>query len=109
MKSDEFPLLSIIVPVYNEKRTVDEALNRILSAPYAKQVIVVDDGSTDGSTFLVKRWRGHPEIHLLHHSANRGKGVAIRTGLAHARGQLTIIQDADWEYDPPIPGWWNRF
>lgn len=76
-------------------------LERVLAAAPAKQVVVVDDGSTDGSREAVQSFaRCHPEVELILHDANRGKGAAIRTGLARARGAYTIIQDADLEYDP---------
>ena len=96
------PTLTVIVPLYNERATVAESLGRVLeAAPPDKQVIVVDDGSTDGSieaveTFVVD----HPDVTLLRHEANRGKGAAIRTAIRHAAGRYTIIQDADLEYDP---------
>jgi dolichol-phosphate mannosyltransferase len=91
-------LLTVIVPVFNEAGTVEEMLRRVLAAPYDKQVIVVDDGSTDGTTTLLEKWEG--KVELLRHSRNRGKGAAIRTGLEHVRGRFVIIQDADLEYDP---------
>ncbi len=94
------PVLTVIVPVYNEVQTIDELLHRVLAAPYAKQVIVVDDGSSDGTAEVLKSWAGHSHVELLQHSDNRGKGAAIRTGLVHALGTFTIIQDADLEYDP---------
>jgi len=97
---EEPPLLSVVVPVYNERRTIDELLHRVLAAPYEKQVIVVDDGSTDGTVEMLEKWEEHPRVELLQHSKNGGKGAAIRTGLAHAEGRFTIIQDADLEYDP---------
>jgi len=96
----ETPLLTVIVPVYNEVGTIDELLRRVLAAPYNKQVIVVDDGSTDGTVELLEKWEGHAQVELLQHSKNRGKGAAIRTGLEHAQGRFTIIQDGDLEYDP---------
>ena len=98
--SQEAPVLTIIVPVYNEVETLGELLQRVLAAPYDKQLILVDDCSTDGSTEILEAWTEHPQVELFRHSKNRGKGAAIRTGLAHARGRFTIIQDADLEYDP---------
>lgn len=97
---NETPLLTVIVPVYNEVRTIDELLRRVLAAPYQKQVVVVDDGSTDGTAEVLEKWEGHAQVELLRHSKNRGKGAAIRTGLEHAQGRFTIIQDGDLEYDP---------
>jgi glycosyltransferase involved in cell wall biosynthesis len=94
------PLLTIIVPVFNEKETLDELLRQVVAAPFEKQVVVVDDGSTDGTTALLERWEGHQAVELLQHACNRGKGAVIRTALDHARGQFVIIQDADLEYDP---------
>ncbi len=93
-------VLTVIVPVYNEAQTIDELLRRVLAAPYTKQVIVVDDDSTDGTADILETWEGHPQVELLQHSKNRGKGAAIRTALDHAEGRFTIIQDADLEYDP---------
>ncbi len=99
-RADETLLLTVIVPVYNEVGTIDELLRRVVAAPYEKQVIVVDDGSTDGTAEVLERWEGHAQVELLQHSKNRGKGAAIRTGLEHAQGRFTIIQDGDLEYDP---------
>src|SRR5262245_56890480 len=95
------PLLSVIVPVFNEERTLDALLQRLFSGPYpGKEVIVVDDGSQDGSWSILQRWEGTPGLRILRHGHNRGKGTAVRTGLAQATGWITIIQDADLEYDP---------
>lgn len=94
------PLLTVIVPVYNEAATIDELLRRVIAIPLDMQVVVVDDGSSDATTSVLEGWEGHQFVELLAHSRNRGKGAAIRTGLDHARGRFIIVQDADLEYDP---------
>jgi dolichol-phosphate mannosyltransferase len=98
------PLLTVIIPVYNEVATIVATLDAVSRSPLSKQIIVVDDGSTDDSLKAVDRWMGGPGaacgIRLCRHPANRGKGAAIRTGLAHASGQILIVQDADLECDP---------
>jgi glycosyltransferase involved in cell wall biosynthesis len=94
------PLLTVIMPVLNESETVDEALAQVLAAPYDKQVIVVDDGSSDATPALLKRWSGDERIIVLTHPVNRGKGAAIRTALALAIGRFSIVQDADLETNP---------
>ena len=91
--------LSVIVPVYNETATVALLLQRVLAAPYEKEVIVVDDGSTDG-TWEALQALSRAQVRLLRHPQNRGKGAALRTGLAQAAGQVVLFQDADLEYDP---------
>lgn len=93
-------LLTVIVPVFDERATIDRLLQRVAAAPYSKQIVVVDDASTDGTAELLAKWRRSGRIELVTHARNRGKGAAIRTGLARARGRFTIIQDADLEYDP---------
>ncbi len=98
--ADQGPVLTVIVPVYNEGPTIDELLRRVLAAPYDKQVIVVDDGSTDGTARILERWPEDPRVEVLRHPQNGGKGLAIRTGLRYAKGGYTIIQDGDLEYDP---------
>lgn len=95
------PLLAVIIPVFNEAGTINELLGRVLAAsPSDKQVIVVNDGSTDETGETLKRWLDRKEVEILCHSLNQGKGQAIRTALPHARGRFTIIQDGDLEYDP---------
>jgi dolichol-phosphate mannosyltransferase len=93
-------LLTVIVPVYNEEATIDTLLRRVCEAPYQKQVIVVDDGSHDGTGGVLRGWEGYPDLLILRHPTNRGKGAAIRTALERARGRFTLVQDADLEYDP---------
>ncbi len=91
--------LSIVIPVYNEIGTVDEILKRVGSAPQDKEIIVVDDGSTDGTTEWLKESAGEG-VQVLFHQKNRGKGAAVRTGFEKVTGDIVIIQDADLEYDP---------
>ena len=94
--------LSIIIPVFNEHATIAEVLARVLAVDVEKQIIVVDDGSTDGTLELLEEWVTHqPEWVSVHrHAKNQGKGVAVRTGLAEVTGDCVIIQDGDLEYDP---------
>ena len=93
--------LSVVMPVYNEARTIVAVIERVLKAPVdlAKEIIVVDDASTDGTRQLLQNMSSG-EIRLVFHDVNRGKGAAIRTGVAHATGDIVLVQDADLEYDP---------
>jgi len=91
--------LSIVVPVYDERGTIEQVLNRLLEVPYEKEIIAVDDGSTDGTSEVLDRF-SHPEMKILRHEKNMGKGAALRTGFAEVSGDIVIIQDADLEYDP---------
>jgi len=92
--------LSVVVPAYNEVATIDTILERILQVPIRKEIIVVDDGSTDGTGERLRRWESHEEIKVLRHPKNRGKGAALRTAFSQSTGQIVVIQDADLEYDP---------
>jgi glycosyltransferase involved in cell wall biosynthesis len=93
-------LLTVIVPVFDERATIGELIRRVLAAPYDKQIIVIDDGSTDGTTEIVRGFEAAGAIELVVHPRNRGKGAAVRSGLARARGDVILIQDGDLEYDP---------
>ncbi len=92
-------LLSIVVPVFNEHAVVTKAIDAILKTPYNKEVIIVDDGSTDGTRNIILKIQ-HPEARVFLHEKNEGKGRAIQTAFEHIRGDIVIIQDADLEYDP---------
>ena len=98
-------LLSVLVPLYDEEEFVRPILERVLAAPLPdgmeREIIVVDDGSHDGSADIVAELAArHPEIQLVRHARNRGKGAAVRTAIEHAHGDFCIIQDSDLEYDP---------
>ena len=92
--------VSVLIPVYNEVAWIQTTISRVLASPVPKEIIVVDDGSTDGTRELLQGLSDIPEFTLVFHKENRGKGAAIRTGLQYARGEYVIIQDADIEYDP---------
>jgi glycosyltransferase involved in cell wall biosynthesis len=94
-------VLSVVIPVFNEVRTLHEILRQVRAVPIAKQIILVDDCSTDGTTDLLRKWaETESDLTVVFHEKNRGKGAALRTGFAHATGQIVIVQDADLEYDP---------
>src|SRR5712692_371734 len=97
--------LSILMPVYNERTVVERCIAQVLTAPLPEQMerelIIVDDLSTDGTWAILERLAGaHPEIRLFRHEVNRGKGAAVRTAIQQASGDFSLIQDADLEYDP---------
>lgn len=94
--------LSIIMPVYNERDTLREILDlvRAVDLGLTKEIIIVDDGSTDGTKEILQQLKDIPEVNVLFHQQNMGKGAAIRTALGHVSGDFVIIQDADLEYDP---------
>jgi glycosyltransferase involved in cell wall biosynthesis len=93
----EDPLVSVVVPAYNEAATIAEVLRRLRAVPFRTQVIVVDDGSTDATPDIVAAVDG---VRLIRRSQNAGKGAAVRDGIAASVGTIVLIQDADLEYDP---------
>ena len=95
---DEF-LLSVVIPVYNEAGTISEILDRVTYAPFRKEIIVVDDGSTDGTRQILKESK-NKATKICYHDDNYGKGRALQTGFSAATGDIIVVQDADMEYDP---------
>jgi len=108
--------LSVIMPVYNEVGTIAEIVKRVRAVPHAvpvgygpaqgdivefeRELVIVDDGSVDGTREYLRTLQGEPDVLVVFHERNQGKGAAVRTGLQHAGGDVLVIQDADLEYDP---------
>lgn len=92
-------LLSVLMPVYNEKNTIQDIINKVLSEPTPKELIIVDDFSTDGTRDFLRNYN-HGHVKVIFHEKNQGKGAAIRTAMQNATGDVLIIQDADLEYNP---------
>jgi glycosyltransferase involved in cell wall biosynthesis len=97
--------VSLIIPIYNEAATIRELLERVEALPFAKQLVIVDDGSTDGTSEIVRELApNHPHWQVIS-QPNRGKGAAVRAAIPHLIGEIAVIQDADLEYDPiEVPG-----
>jgi glycosyltransferase involved in cell wall biosynthesis len=93
-------MLSVVIPVYNEKETVLKILEKVLKLDFVEEVILVDDGSTDGTREVLKQATLDPRVKIFFHERNSGKGAALRTGFGHVTGEIVAIQDADLEYDP---------
>src|SRR4030042_1989846 len=92
--------LSVIIPVYNEVKTINEIIRRVKAAGLVDEILVVDDGSTDGSRDILTNLSDRESVKVIYHESNQGKGKAVRTGFQNASGDLLLIQDADLEYDP---------
>src|SRR5271155_5611573 len=91
--------ISVVMPVFNEAATIAEIINRALACGFDSEIIVVDDGSTDGTRAYLEGLQ-HPRVRCFYHAVNRGKGAALRLGFAAAQNEFIIVQDADLEYDP---------
>ncbi len=94
------PLLSVVMPVFNEKATLDEIVGRVLAVPVRIELIAVDDASTDGSREMLEKLSREKGFQLLLQDRNRGKGAAVRQGIEAATGDVIVVQDADLEYSP---------
>jgi glycosyltransferase involved in cell wall biosynthesis len=99
-KIPENPLISVVMPVYNEKETIEEIVSRVLASPLRIELIAVDDGSTDGSGAVLKRLSAESGFKLFSQEVNQGKGAAVRQGFKETTGDIVVIQDADLEYSP---------
>ncbi|MDP2587424.1 MAG: glycosyltransferase family 2 protein [bacterium] len=95
-------VLSVIIPIYNEAKTIEEIVKRVRATPYKKELILVDDGSTDGTRDILenKIKPAYNDVKVVMHEHNRGKGAAVRTAISQVTGDYALIQDADLEYDP---------
>lgn len=92
--------ITVIIPAFNEKNTIQEIVRRVQAMKMVDEIIIVDDGSTDGTRDLISNMDGKNNVRIILHEKNQGKGAAVRTGISAATGEVLMIQDADLEYDP---------
>jgi glycosyltransferase involved in cell wall biosynthesis len=92
--------LSVVIPVFNEERTIQRLLSRVAALPLPKEIIIVDDASTDGTRELLAQYEAARDVHVIFKPQNEGKGAALRTAFRRASGDVIVVQDADLEYDP---------
>jgi len=93
-------MISVVIPVYNEAKTIKEIVRRVQAVDLVKEIIIVDDSSTDGTKDILNELKDEKEITVFFHQTNQGKGAALRTAFQHVKEEIVIIQDADLEYDP---------
>ena len=93
-------MLSIVIPIYNERKTINELVRRVQTVDYDKEIILVDDASTDGTQDFLKEYEQLEKFKVVYKTKNEGKGSALRTGFEKAVGEIIVVQDADLEYDP---------
>jgi glycosyltransferase involved in cell wall biosynthesis len=93
-------VLSVVIPVYDERETILRIIDKVLRLDFVKEIIVVDDGSKDGTVELLREAAFDGRVRIFFHDRNRGKGAALRTGFGHVTGEIVAVQDADLEYDP---------
>ncbi len=92
--------LSIVIPIYNERETLETLIAKVSAVDYDKEILLIDDFSTDGTRELLKKYENKEGFQVLYHNRNQGKGAALRTGFSNVNGDIIIIQDADLEYNP---------
>jgi glycosyltransferase involved in cell wall biosynthesis len=92
--------ISVVIPIFNEKHTLAEIVRRVQATGLAEEILLIDDGSVDGTRDLLRAFESKPGIRVLYHARNQGKGAALRTGFQAAQGDVILVQDADLEYNP---------